>query len=157
MRTSIKILAVLGLVAVGIQFFPASRTASATPFGPSDITVLYPTPPEVKTILAKSCYDCHSDNARYPWYARVQPVGWWMQYHIDEGRRELNFSQFGTYAPKRALHKLDEVVKETKAGSMPLTSYLLTHRDAKLSALEIEQLVAWADGIRAHIPAPAAP
>ncbi|MEO6992219.1 MAG: heme-binding domain-containing protein [Lacunisphaera sp.] len=150
----------LGLVFIGaiaIQFFPVTKNLSAGAPGPDDITVRYPTSPEVKAILAESCYDCHSDNTRYPWYTRIQPAGWWMQHHVNEGKREINFSQFGTYTPKRARKKMDETIKEIKAGDMPLASYLLVHREAKLTATQVQQVVDWADSIRAQIPAPATP
>ncbi|MBP6508281.1 MAG: heme-binding domain-containing protein [Opitutaceae bacterium] len=149
-----KILVVLFAALVAIQFFPPAKNVSAAASGPNDIMAMYPTPPAVKTILAESCYDCHSDNTRYPWYTRIQPVGWWMQQHVNEGRAELNFSQFGTYAPKRARKKMDETIKETKDGAMPLPSYLITHRQAKLTELQIQQLVDWADAIKTSIPAP---
>ncbi|HRG54474.1 MAG TPA: heme-binding domain-containing protein [Lacunisphaera sp.] len=153
----IKISAVLFVILLTIQFFPAARNVSPAAPGPNDITVMYPTPPAVKAVLAESCYDCHSDNTRYPWYTHIQPVGWWMQYHVNEGKAELNFSQFGTYAPKRARHKLEETIKTTRDREMPLASYLITHRQAKLTVLQIQQVVDWADGIRAGIPAPASP
>lgn len=152
-----KILLVLGVALVAIQFFPPAKNISAAAPGPNDITVLHPTPPAVKAILAESCYDCHSDNTRYPWYTRIQPIGWWMQHHVNEGNRELNFSEFGTYTAKRARHKLEELVKETKDREMPLTSYLIVHREAKLTGRQIQQVVDWADGIHAGIPAPAQP
>lgn len=158
MRSLIKkILVVLFAALVVIQFFPSAKNVSTTAPGPNDITVLYPTPPAVKAILAESCYDCHSDHTRYPWYTRIQPVGWWMQHHVNEGIAELNFSQFGTYPPKRAAKKMNETIKETKDREMPLTSYLLVHREARLTEAQIQELVNWADGIRARIPAPAAP
>jgi len=158
MRSIIKkILIVLGIALVAIQFFPAARNISTAAPGPNDITVMYPTSPEVKAILAESCYDCHSDNTRYPWYTRIQPVGWWMQQHVKEGIDELNFSQFGTYTPKRARKKMDETIKEARDGEMPLLSYLITHRQAKLTDRQIQQVEDWANGIKASIPAPAAP
>jgi|JI10StandDraft_1071094.scaffolds.fasta_scaffold409636_2 hypothetical protein len=152
-----KILAVLFVALVAIQFFPPKRNVSAAAPGANDITVMHPTPPAVKAILAESCYDCHSDNTRYPWYTRIQPVGWWMQHHVNEGIDELNFSQFGTYAPARARKKMDETIKETKDREMPLPSYLITHGQAKLTEPQIQQVVDWASAIKASIPAPAAP
>ena len=119
-----KILVVLFIALVAIQFFPAARNVSTAAPGPNDITVMYPTPPAVKAILAESCYDCHSDNTRYPWYTRIQPVGWWMQQHVTEGLDELNFSQFGTYTPKRARKKMDETIQETKDGLVDGTGVL---------------------------------
>ncbi|QYM78889.1 heme-binding domain-containing protein [Horticoccus luteus] len=152
-----KLLVVLFAAVVVIQFFPPRRNVSATVPGPQDITALHPTTPVVKAILAESCYDCHSDNTRYPWYTRIQPVGWWMQHHVNEGRKELNFSQFGTYTPKRARKKMDETIKEIKGGDMPLSSYVIVHRAAKLDPVQIQQVVDWANGVKASIPAPAVP
>lgn len=152
-----KILVVLTIALVAIQFFPTTRNISTGAPGPNDITVMYPTPPAVKAILAESCYDCHSDNTRYPWYTNVQPVGWWMQQHVDEGVSKFNFSRFGAYDAKRARKKLEEVIKEMKDGEMPLPSYLITHSQAKLTAIQIQEVVDWADGIRTLIPAPAVP
>jgi hypothetical protein len=158
MRSPIKkILVVLAVAAIAIQFFPAARNVSAAAPGPNDIAVLYPIAPDTKALLAESCYDCHSDHTRYPWYTRIQPVGWWMEHHVNEGKRHLNFSQFGAYTAKRARHKLEEVVKETKAGKMPLPSYLVIHRHANLTDAQVRQVADWADGVRARIPAPTAP
>src|SRR6267142_1784670 len=96
-----KILPGLALLLVAIQFYRPARNLSAAP-GPNDINVKHPLPPAVKTLLANACYDCHSNNTRYPWYADVQPIAWWLGRHIDEGKRHLNFSEFGRYPPKRA-------------------------------------------------------
>jgi hypothetical protein len=152
-----KISVIVFAALIVIQFFPPEKNSSTAAPGPNDITVMHPTPPAIKTILAESCYDCHSDNTRYPWYTRIQPAGWWMQHHVTEGIAELNFSQFGTYTAKRALRKLEKLTKETKDREMPLTSYLIIHREAKLTDTQIQQLGNWAEGIRARIPAPTAP
>ncbi|MEO6875872.1 MAG: heme-binding domain-containing protein [Opitutaceae bacterium] len=152
-----KSLAVLLIALVAIQFVPPAKNVSTAAPGSNDITVLYPTPPAVKAILVESCYDCHSDNTRYPWYTRIQPIGWWMQRHVNEGIAELNFSQFGTYTPKRANKKLSETIKEIKDREMPLTSYLVMHREARLTEAQIQELADWANGIRTHIPTPVTP
>ena len=158
MRSPIKkILVVLAVAAIAIQFFPAARNVSAAAPGPNDISVLYPIAPDTKALLAESCYDCHSDHTRYPWYTYVQPVGGWLQHHVNEGKRHLNFSQFGVYPPQRARRKLEAVTKKTKAGDMPLASYLVLHRHARLTEAQVQSLGVWAAGIRARIPAPAAP
>jgi hypothetical protein len=158
MRSPIKtFLAGVAVAAIAIQFFPPVRNLSAARApGPDDITVLHPASPEVKAILAKSCYDCHSDNTVYPWYANVQPVGWWLDRHVTEGKRHLDFSQFGRYSAKRARHKLQGIVKHTKRHTMPLASYTTIHRDAKLTDAEIKLLGDWATDAAEHIPAPAA-
>ena len=100
----------------------------------------------------QACYDCHSDNTRYPWYAEVQPVGWWLAEHIKDGKRGLNFSEFGDYTPKRAVRKLQGIDHMLEKNKMPLASYRLIHRDANLTSGEITTLKNWADSVRASIP-----
>lgn len=106
-------------------------------------------PPEVSAILNRSCTDCHSNNTRYPWYSKISPASWFMNNHIVEGRRELNFSIWATYSPKRKAKKLEEICEQVKEKEMPLPSYLWIHRDAALSADEITLLCDWANGLKA--------
>jgi hypothetical protein len=108
----------------------------------------------VAGILQRACNDCHSNNTHYPWYTNIQPVGWWMQHHVNEGKEELNFSEFGTYTAKRQNHKMEEVAEQIKKGEMPLNSYLWIHKDAKLSDQEKEILISWANGLRRQIVVP---
>ena len=100
-------------------------------------------PSEVAAILKRSCSDCHTNETTYPWYSQVTPVNWWLKDHIDEGRRELNFSVWGTYAPKRKNKKLEEICEQVESGEMPLSSYLWAHRDATLSADDVKLLCTW--------------
>ena len=100
-------------------------------------------PPDVAAILKRSCSDCHTNETTYPWYSQVTPVNWWLKDHIDEGRRELNFSVWGTYAPKRKNKKLEEICEQVESGEMPLPSYLWAHRDAALSADDVKLLCTW--------------
>lgn len=144
-----KILLGSFIILAAIQFArPAKNLSSATTPGPDDVTVLHPTPPAVKATLARACYDCHSDHTRYPWYAEVQPVGWWIASHVSDGKRHLNFSQFGRYDAKRATRKMNEVIDEVNEHEMPLSSYTLVHRDAVLSDTERDALENWARGAR---------
>lgn len=141
-----KILLALAVILVVIQAIrPAKNLSAAEPFtGRNEITVLHPASAEVKQILAVACYDCHSNRTRYPWYAEVQPVGWWLARHVKDGRRHLNFSEFGAYPAKRQAKKLQEVVDELKDREMPLKSYTLTHADARLTGEQVAALSAWA-------------
>lgn len=150
-----KILLAIVLLLVIAQFIRPAKNLSAAP-SPNDITALHPTPPEVKTILAKACYDCHSDNTRYPWYNHIQPVGWWLANHVNDGKRHLNFSQFGAYPPKRAANKLKETIELVEKHEMPLASYTLIHGDARLTDAERAALIAWAKDVARQIP-PAQP
>lgn len=114
-------------------------------------------PAPVQSILDRSCIDCHSHRTRYPWYSRISPVSWWLQDHVTEGRGELNLSEFGTYSPKKAAHKLEEVCEMVEKKEMPLKSYLPLHPSAKLSDADRQTLCAWSKQERALIlGAPAA-
>lgn len=149
-----KILAGFAVVVVGIQFVrPALTTTDGAP-GANDITALHPTPVGVKSILARACYDCHSDHTRYPWYAHVQPAGWWLARHVKDGRRHLNFSQFGSYSPDRAAHKIESLIDEVEERGMPLRSYTWLHPEARLSEAESKMLVAWAKSLQSTLPPP---
>lgn len=143
--------AIVVLLFIIIQFIRPEKNLSTLPPSPDDLTVMYPTPPQVKDILARACLDCHSNNTRYPWYANVQPVAWWLADHVNEGKEELNISTFGTYPLKRQIKKLKELAKETQEGEMPFTSYQLAHADARLTDAEIQVLVNWADGVRVQL------
>lgn len=134
-------------ILVIIQFIRPARNESAS-VSPNDITLAYPVPEQVQTILKTSCYNCHSNNTTYPWYANVQPVGWWMQKHVNDAKKELNFSEFGTYSEKRAKHKFDEMVDEVSEGEMPLKSYLIMHAEAKLTPEQSKALTDWAGALK---------
>lgn len=137
-----KILLLLLVALVAIQFFKPAPNQSA---GSSEnhISKGYAVPKNVASILSTSCNDCHSNNTVYPWYASIQPVAWWLDHHIEEGKGELNFDEFMTYKPRKAHHKLEEVNEMVKEGEMPLESYTLIHRDAKLSQEQKMVLAEW--------------
>ncbi|NOT47777.1 MAG: heme-binding domain-containing protein [Acidobacteria bacterium] len=109
-------------------------------------------PPDVQMVLSRSCNDCHSNKTIYPWYSRITPFNWFLADHIDEGRREVNFSEWGTYSNKKKAHKLDEICEKVEDGSMPLPSYLWIHRDAGLNADQKKVLCDWAKAEKAKIP-----
>ncbi len=145
-----KILLGLLLLFVVIQLFRPEKNKSEAE-QVNDIAMVYQVPTEVGQLLKTSCYDCHSNNTNYPWYANIQPVAWWLNDHIAEGKRELNFSEFATYAPKKQAHKLDEVAELVSSGDMPLSSYTVIHGDAKLNNDQKKQLVDWANSLKAEI------
>jgi Haem-binding domain len=145
-----KILLVLLVALLLIQFIRPSRNISE---GKSDthLSNKYTVPANVSGILEKACYDCHSNNTVYPWYTNIQPVGLWLQDHVNEGKKELNFSEFLTYSPKKARHKMDEVIEMVKEGEMPLNSYTLIHKNANLSSEEKTALTDWASMLMKQI------
>ena len=112
-------------------------------FGPNDITTSVSVPADVMSVLKRSCFDCHSDYTSYPWYDHITPVNWWVAHHIDEGKRELNFSQFNNYTPKRKTKKLEEIAETVENGEMPLKSYLIMHGNAELTPSERILIINW--------------
>jgi hypothetical protein len=146
-----RILLGLIVVLVIIQFIRPSRNISPEPPGPNDFATLYTPPAGVRTVLEHACYDCHSNNTRYPWYANVQPIGWWLANHVNEGKRELNFSEFGTYTLKRKSRKLDAISDQVSNREMPLKSYTWIHADARLTDEQVNAVSAWMDALRDQV------
>ena len=128
------------MVFIIIQFFPIDKTNPAMNDG-MDFLKIKNTPEPIAKLIRNSCYDCHSNETKYPFYSNIQPVAWLLKNHIDEGRKELNFSTFATYEPKRQAHKLEEAAEYVEQKNMPLESYTLGHSDAKLSDEQRKQLV----------------
>jgi hypothetical protein len=134
-----KILILLLVAFIIIQFFPIDKTNPATNEG-MDFLKIKNTPEPIAKIIRNSCYDCHSNETRYPFYSNIQPFAWLLKNHIDEGRKEMNFSTFATYEPKRQAHKLEEAAEYVEQKKMPLESYLLGHPDAKLTDEQRKEL-----------------
>jgi len=152
MSTTRKILITLLVLFVIIQFFRPEKNQSVAE-SPNDIFAHYRTPENTKQLIHTACYDCHSNHTNYPWYAEVQPIAWWLSDHVNEGKSELNFSEFASYTPKKADHKMEEFVEMIKEGEMPLKSYTYIHGDAKLSDAQRTELAKWAEEIRSQIQA----
>jgi hypothetical protein len=149
MKIVYKILLGLLVLLVLIQFIRIDTTNPPVEPAKDFITLKNPPLPVAHTLKA-SCYDCHSNETTYPWYTNVAPVSWFIKDHIDEGRRKLNFSEYGDLPAKRAKHKLDESYEMVAEGEMPMTSYTLLHRDAALSDAQKQELLAWLKSIGAN-------
>jgi hypothetical protein len=136
---------VLGLVAlfVLVQFVPVER---ANPPVVSEVAASA----EVRAILKRSCYDCHSHETRWPWYSRVAPVSWWVVSHIDEARGDLNFSEWPSLDFELQELAFRDIEQQIVKGEMPLWSYTLVHRDARLSEAERAALLRWARSQLGH-------
>lgn len=147
-----KILLVLLLAIVVIQFFrPAKNIAAGEQ--PNTLSKAYTIPGDVKPILEKACLDCHSNNTRYPWYSKIQPVAWWLAHHVKEGKGNLNVDEYLTYTPKKQDHMMEEVVEMLEKDEMPLKSYRWTHTDARLTEQEKSKLIEWAKSVRKEVSA----
>lgn len=138
----------LGLLAalIIIQFIhPKKNKAEGSQ--PNYIGNNFSVPADVKTILEKACNDCHSNNSNYPWYANLQPVHWWMEKHIKDGKKHLNYDEYTSRPLRYQYHKMEETIEMIKEGEMPLNSYTWTHKDAKLSEEEKTKLISWAESV----------
>ena len=97
--------------------------------------------------------DCHSNNPRYPWYAKVQPVDWWLTHHVNNGKKELNLDEYTNRSLRYQYHKMEEVAEQVKNGNMPLNSYTWMHKGAILSEQEKTTLINWAESIQNEMKA----
>ena len=143
------------IVLTGIQFIKPASNENGQAL-PSDISTTISIPSNVQLILQTACYDCHSNNTNYPWYTYLQPVGWMLANHIRHGKKELNFNEFGSYTARRQRSKLKAIANQVKDGEMPLNSYTLMHKDARLTREQKQLIIEWVqktkDGLEQNNP-----
>ena len=110
-----------------------------------DISTKYNVPEDVSQLLQVSCNDCHSNKTEYPWYSNVQPVAWWLNDHVVDGKRHLNFSEFTKMPIAIQNHKLEETIEMIEENEMPLPSYTNfgLHKEANLSEDQREKIIVW--------------
>jgi hypothetical protein len=139
-----KILIALLLVLVIIQFFRPEKNISNE--RTNDISSKYLITDSLGTILEVACNDCHSNRTEYPWYAEVQPIAWWLNSHITEGKGHLNFSNFTSRPIAVQNHKFEEIIEMIEEGEMPMASYTWfgLHQGADLTPGQRDMLVTWA-------------
>ena len=145
-----KVLIGLLVVLAVIQFIHPEKNINTT-VSSLDMNLMYPIPDSVNEVLKKACYDCHSNNTRYPWYNNIQPVAWWLNDHIQEGKREINFNEFGKRTLPKQARKLKKLAKEVEEGGMPLDSYTWIHKDAALTDREKQMIINWANNLSKQI------
>jgi hypothetical protein len=143
----------LGLAGLGLalQLVRPEKNAGPAEPGPDSLVVRHGAPPEVRRLLEAACNDCHADRTRYPWYAEIQPVGWLLAQHVSDGKRALNLSNFGSLGEKAQSKRLQYMVDAMRDRDMPLKSYLLLHRDARLTEAEINAFASWAESVQAKL------
>lgn len=113
------------------------------PRGNPPVTTDMPAPPDVKQVLRRACYDCHSNETTWPWYSHVAPVSWLVSYDVQAGRKALNFSDWGTLSASEQAKQRGEIAESIGEGEMPPWYYLPMHREARLSAADVSLLDAW--------------
>ncbi len=143
------------IILIAIQFIRPPKNKSER-ISANDISTKYSVPDSIGSILKVACNDCHSNNTRYPWYNQIQPVAWWLENHIRDGKRGLNFSEFTSYRIKKQFRRLDDIDELVKKNEMPISSYTLIHTDAKLTDRQKLALQRWTgtlrESIKAHYP-----
>jgi len=141
-----KILLILAVILVLLQFYRPAKNVSDKE-ETNAIERHYSVPQHVSNMIKTSCYDCHSNNTAYPWYNNIQPVALWLNSHINDGKRHLNFDEFNSYPAEKKKKKLKEIAETIKKNEMPLSSYTLIHGNAKLSAVDKQVLIDWANAL----------
>jgi hypothetical protein len=142
MSKSQRVGSLIIILLVVMQFVQPKKNQSEV-VSENDINKVYSMPSELNQMLAKKCYDCHSNNTRYPWYANLQPLGWWLAAHVHDGKEELNFSEFKTYSPKRVAHKMEELVEVVEDREMPLKAYTIFHPGTEITSDEEKMIKDW--------------
>ncbi|NQU85332.1 MAG: heme-binding domain-containing protein [Mariniphaga sp.] len=128
---------------IALQFFQPEKNNQAIDnnhiFSSTDI------PAPIQEILKSACLDCHSNQTRYPWYDRISPVSWYVTNHIEEGKEELNFSEWKRLSAIDKISLLNKICEETEEKKMPLKNYTAMHKSAKLTDKQIAELCNWAE------------
>ena len=137
-----KTLLILFILLLFIQSFRIDKSTKAVDYSKDFISLTNPSS-EVTQLLKIACYDCHSNQPTYPWYTNIAPISWWIKYHINEGSRHLNFSEWGTYTLEKSQHKLKECVEMLENNEMPMASYTWMHKEANLTNAQRLILIEW--------------
>ena len=137
----IGLIVLIGLA--GIQFIQPARNENGQAL-PQDISKKVSIPGEVQSLLQTACFDCHSNNTNYPWYANIQPIGLLLANHIKDGKAELNFDEFGSYSERRQQSKLKSIASQVKVDEMPLASYKMLHKNSRLTKEQKIMIIDWA-------------
>lgn len=147
----VLVVVVCGLVIA--QFFGPAKSNPPSDPAQAIEAKLQMTPP-VAAILDRSCNDCHSNKTRWPWYSYVAPVSWFVIDHVNEGRENINLSEWGKYSQRDVDAMLRQMCREVRAEVMPLSSYTPLHPGSKLSAEDIKTFCDWTNAERARLAAP---
>jgi hypothetical protein len=126
-----------------MQLYQPARNESYEQELTANFTKMYDVPKNVETILRTSCYDCHSNNTNYPLYSYIQPARFFMEEHIKDGKKDLNFNEFGKYSKRKQENKLEAIIKQIKSDEMPLASYTLLHKNAIVTPAQKEEVINW--------------
>ena len=138
---------ILLILFIGVQFIPKDNNRQLH-ISKYDIRNLYIIPKNTLKMIEKSCFDCHSNNTDYPWYSKIQPVRYFLDNHIREGKNMLNFSEFGNYSERRKRNKIRSIISQIQEGKMPISTYTIIHREADLSNQDKKIIIDWFNSIK---------
>jgi hypothetical protein len=143
MKAGRKIGVLVIILLIVMQFIQPTKNRSEELITEADISNVYAMPQDLHQTFVQKCYDCHSNNTKYPWYVNLQPIGWWLAAHVHDGKEHLNFSEFKNYSAEDAEHKLEEIGEVTEEKSMPLKAYTMLHEENKLTQEDEKAIFYW--------------
>ena len=141
-----RLLLIILVLFILIQFIKIEKNDSKNEM--NSISTVMEIPVEVNKIIQTSCLDCHSNSTKYPWYSKIAPASWFLAQHIKEGKEHLNFSEWTTYNKDQKEHIIKDLKEVLNEREMPLKSYLLIHKDAKLTENQYQILYDWANALK---------
>jgi hypothetical protein len=137
---------------VAVQFV---RPAKTNPSSEQSLSIENHTQvsPTVASIFDRSCNDCHSNKTRWPWYSNVAPVSWFVINHVNEGRSDMNLSEWGKLDRNRQRRRLEDICEMVESGEMPLSSYTPLHPGSKLTQADVKAICDWSTSERQRLAA----
>lgn len=141
-----KVLLGILVIFILIQFYRPEKNNSKNEMNAMGTVMEIPV--EVTKIIQTSCADCHSNSTNYPWYSEIAPVSWYLAQHVKEGKEHLNFSDWTAYNKDQQEHTIEDLKEVLNDREMPLKSYLLIHKEAKLTENQYQILYDWANSIK---------
>ena len=148
MKRKIKsIVFFIGLFFLLTQFFNPEKNQSTITPATDFISIELPDD-SMALVIDNACYDCHSNNTKYPWYDRITPINFWVEDHVSHGKKHLDFSLWDTYSDKKKAHKLEECIEMLEEHEMPLKSYSFMHREARLDKKTSDKLIVWLESLK---------
>jgi len=130
-------LIIMATIIITIQFIPVNRTNPP-------VTARLDAPMEIISVFKTSCYDCHSNETKWPWYSNIAPVSWLVSSDVEEGRSHLNFSEWGNLSRMDIAKMKEEIWEEIEKEKMPLWKYTILHPEANLTQKDKTLTIDWA-------------
>ena len=151
LRRKLKWIAIaIAVIFIGLQFTTPRHTNPPVDAAQTLVALTAP-PADASAVFDRSCKDCHSNETNWRWYTYVAPVSWFTVGHVNEGRKELNVSEWGRYGKRMKDTRLKAICAQVRGGTMPLASYASVHRDTKVSPDEVKKICDWTEDIRKQL------